>query len=181
MRRTCALLALLLLLSGCGAARRGEAFAHWRTGLASAEEICFDAEITARWEDAEAVFSVQVEHRGGETAATVTAPEEIEGVTFRRSAKGGALEFDGLILDLDAGHTRPVAPCEGPALLLSALMEGWPLSFGREGEFGTVSLEAPGGETVTVWSTQDETPVCAEIARGGVKELTLDIEHWEMR
>ena len=181
MRRMCALLALLLVLPGCGASRRNRAFENWRAGLAAAEEIAFDAEITAHWEDGAATFSVRAVRSGGETAASVTAPEEIEGITFRRGEKGGALEFDGLILDLDAGHMKPVAPCEGPALLLAALTDGWLLSLGREGEYDTAVLEAPDGETVTVWITSDGTPVCAEIARGGVKELTLTIEHWEMR
>ena len=181
MKRAGAFLAVVILLTGCGASRRAETFERRRAELAACEAAVFNAEITAHWEDASTTFSVRAVYSGGETAATVTAPEAIAGVTFRRGAKGGTVEFDGLVLDFDAGHTKAVAPCEGPALLITALTDGWPLAFGREGEYDTVSLEAPGGETVTVWTTSDGTPVCAEIAREGVKELTLTIEHWEMR
>ena len=183
MRRMLAVLLAIgiLPLTGCTAARDRNAFERWRAALAEAEEIRFDAAITARWPNSAAQFEVQVVRRDGQTAATVTAPGPIAGVTFRRSEAGDTLEFDGLILDMDAGQGKTVAPCEGPGLLLAAIRDGWPLSYGREGEYSTTELEAPDGTTVTLRRTADGTPVNAEIARGGVTEITLTIDHWVVK
>ena len=183
MKRTgvCLLIVFVLLSGGCGAAREEEAFEKWRGQVAAAGEICFDAVITAHWEDAAAEFSVSVRHQNGETVAAVTAPETIAGITFRRGEKSDRLEFDDLILELDAGHDHPVAPCEAPALLLKAVADGWPQFFGHEGGYDTVAIEALGGETVTLRRDASGVPVYAEIARNGVTELTLSIEHWQMK
>ena len=168
---------MTLLLTGCGAAREQAAFESWRGGLAAAAEITFDAQIRACWQDGASSFAVRVTHRDGETAATVTAPEPIAGIVFRRGAEKGSLEFDGLILDMDAGHEDEAAPCDAPWLLLAAITDGWPTAFGREGAYDTVSLEAPGGDVLTLWRAGDGTPVYAEIARGGVTQLTITIEN----
>ena len=179
-KRRWSILFLLAFLCGCASSREEREFEQWRAGLVAAEEIRFDAELTARWEDAVDSFTVRVVCADGETAATITAPETIAGITFRRGA-ADTLTFDGLILDMDAGHTNAVAPCEGPALLLAAIRDGWPLSFSRAGEGDAVELEAPGGEVVTLFRAPDGTPLSAAIARDGVTELTLRIEHWQTK
>ena len=172
-------LALLPLLAGCGPTRDAREFEAWRARIAAAEKITFDAAITAHWEDAATTFTVRVEHRGGETMAEITAPEPIAGIAFHRSSETDWLVFDDLILDLDAGHINAVAPCEAPARLLAAILDGMPRSFGRDGDGSIVALEGQDGENVTLWRSPDGTPYRAEIERGGVTELTMKIENWD--
>lgn len=173
-------LAALWLLSGCGSVREEKAFEEWRSQLERAAEITFDTKITAHWEDAADTFSVHVTHREGETEATVTEPETIAGITFRRG-EGDWLQFDDLVLELDAGHSNAISPCEAPALLIEAVLEGWPRSYASATGCQVIELEAQGGETVMLTRGSDGTPLRCEILRGGATELTLTIDHWEIK
>ena len=182
MKRTRLLLwfAVCFWIAGCGARQESEGFERWREQIARAEEIDFDAELTAHWEDAESSFRVSVKRCGGVTCAEITAPEELVGISFHSDSQSERMEFDGLILDMDAGHTRPAAPCRGPERLFTAILDGWPLSFAREGDIRAVELEIADGEVVTL-RLSNGTPVSAELARGGAAELTMTIDNWKIQ
>lgn len=175
-----AALAAAWLLSGCGGTnQKAQDFSQWQQEAAGAAEIGFTAEITATWDDGSAAYTAQVERTGGETATTVTAPETIAGVSFRSREGDTALEFDGVILNFTPG-AEIVPPCEAGSILLDAVCRGNLLYSGADGEFTTAAVAAPGGETVTLWRTEEGVPVYAEIARGERTELILSIENWKM-
>ena len=111
MKRTI-LFALMipLLLTGCGARRDTENWKAFAETVETAERISFHAEITAHWEDSSASFGADVARAGGETHITLTAPETVSGITVRAKDGETAVEFDGVILSLDAGRSETLSP-----------------------------------------------------------------------
>ena len=182
-KRECILLSLmiLLLLGGCAAGREKAQFDAWREQVASAGEISFTAEITGTWPDGAVTYGAQVCCAGEETSLTITWPETIAGMKVHMNGRGRSLEYDGLLLSLTGMRENALSPCDAPALLLSALREGRVLTTGEAGEYRLVTLEAPGGETVTLWRTAEDIPVSAEIGRNGAAELTLRLENWQTK
>ena len=114
------LLALSLLLTGCGARRDAENWKAFAETVETAERISFHAEITAHWEDSSASFGADVARAGGETHITLTAPETVSGITVRAKDGETAVEFDGVILSLDAGRSETLSPCGAPQRMLAA-------------------------------------------------------------
>ena len=172
-------LMMTLLLTGCAGKEETRQFEIWRETVAGAEEITFSARITAELEDTAAVYGGRVRATPTQTAVTVTLPETIQGVTFRISGTGRTLEYDGLLLELTP-ERDDLSPAAAPEVLLRAIREGSVLYTGREGERLTAALEAPGGETVTLWRTQEDIPVYAEIGRDNTTELKLQISEWKI-
>ena len=125
MKRTI-LFALMipLLLTGCGARRDTENWKAFAETVETAERISFHAEITAHWEDSSASFGADVARAGGETHITLTAPETVSGITVRAKDGETAVEFDGVILSLDAGRSETLSPCGAPQRMLAALTQG---------------------------------------------------------
>ena len=115
MKRT-VLFALMipLLLTGCGARRNAERWKSFAEAVEAAEHIAFHAEITALWEDAAASFAADVERTKDETVITLTAPETVSGITVRAKDGAASVEFDGVILSLDAGRSERLSPCGAP-------------------------------------------------------------------
>ena len=180
MKRT-ALFALMttLLLAGCGgAARETEAVESWRDAVRGAERVTFSAVITARTETESLRYEADGSIENGETAVTVTAPENIAGVVFRASPEGGALEYDGAALYLGP-DTAAAAPCAALPLLREAAEEGRLLRVRREGDCLAAELETSETVTVTVWlSPETLTPTGAEIAENGYTAITVEIKNW---
>ena len=169
-----------LFLTGCGPGRDRQEFENRRQQLCSAEEIACDARITAAAEKETVTFQVHLTCRDGEMAAVVTDPETIRDVSFRKTGTDETLEYDGLILAFSPA-VDAAAPCAGGFTLLEALREGWLSSLGRAGENIAAELITPAGDTVSVWFTEEYEPVYAEIRRGESTELTLNVEHWEIK
>ena len=183
MKRTILLaLTITLLLPGCaGAKQTPQDFTRWQQTLSAASEICFSARITGQWSQGTASFSADVVRTGEDTAVTVTAPETIAGISFHSAGGSGTLEYDGVILELAPGVTDTLSPCAAAGILLEALTRGNLIYAGAEQEYLTASIAAPGGETVTVWRTEGDVPVYAEIGNGETTELTLSLEGWEIK
>mgnify|MGYP006903491892 CR=1 FL=1 len=175
MKRTI-LFALMipLLLTGCGARRDAENWKSFAEAVETAERIAFHAEITAHWEDSSASFGADVAREGGETCITLTAPETVSGITVR--AKGGetAVEFDGVILSLDAGRSETLSPCGAPQRMLTALTQG-AMEYSAA---SSASFAGPDGESITLWRDETGALTGAELARDGRKILTLEITEW---
>lgn len=125
MKRTI-LFALMipLLLTGCGARRDAENWKAFAETVGTAERISFHAEITAHWEESSASFGADVARAGGETHITLTAPETVSGITVHTKDGETAVEFDGVILSLDAGRSETLSPCGAPQRMLAALTQG---------------------------------------------------------
>ena len=174
-------LMILLLLPGCAGERDKTLFENWQRRAQSAAETSFSARITATWDDGAVTYAADVVRRGEETSVTVTAPETIAGITFRTAGQGTTMEYDGLLLSLTGGREDVLSPCAAPGIFLDALCEGSLLTTGQADEYMTAAIIAPGGETVTVWRTAEDVPVCAEISRDGSTALVLQLADWQIK
>ena len=177
MKRT-VLFALMipLLLTGCGARRNAERWKSFAEAVEAAEHIAFHAEITALWEDAAASFAADVERTKDETAITLTAPETVSGITVRAKDGKTAVEFDGVILSLDAGRSETLSPCGAPQRMLAALTQGT-MEYCAS---SSAAFTGPDGESATLWRDETGALTGAEITRDGRKILTLEITDWVM-
>ena len=177
MKRTI-LFALMipLLLTGCGARRDAENWKAFAEAVETAERISFHAEITAHWEGTSALFGADIARKGGETRITLTAPETVSGISVHAKDGETTVEFDGVILSLDAGQSETLSPCGAPQRMLAALTQG-AMEYCAA---SSASFTAPDGESVTLWRDETGALTGAEIARDGRKVLTLEITDWTM-
>ena len=177
MKRTI-LFALMipLLLTGCGARRDAENWKAFAETVETAERISFHAEITAHWEDSSASFGADVARAGGETHITLTAPETVSGIVVRAKDGETAVEFDGVILSLDAGRSETLSPCGAPQRMLAALTQGT-MEYCAS---SSAAFAGPDGESATLWRDETGALTGAEITRDGRKILTLEITDWVM-
>lgn len=175
MKRTI-LFALMipLLLTGCGARRDAESWKSFAGAVEAAERISFHAEITAHWEDTSAAFGADVVRGSGETLITLTAPETVSGIAVRAKDGEAAVEFEGVILALDAGRSERLSPCGAPQRMLAALTQGTPESCSAR----SASFVGADEECVTLFRDETGALTGAEIARDGQKVLTLEITEW---
>ena len=177
MKRTI-LFALMipLLLTGCGARRDAENWKAFAGAVESSERISFHAEITAHWEESSVSFGADIAREGGETRITLTAPETVSGISVHAKDGETTVEFDGVILSLDAGQSETLSPCGAPQRMLAALTQG-AMEYCAA---SSASFTAPDGESVTLWRDETGALTGAEIARNGQKVLTLEITAWTM-
>ncbi len=177
MKRTI-LFALMipLLLTGCGARRDAENWKAFAEAVETAERISFHAEITAHWEDTSASFGADIARESGETRITLTAPETVSGISVHAKDGETTVEFDGVILSLDAGRSKTLSPCGAPQRMLAALTQG-AMEYCAS---SSAAFTAPDGESVTLWRDEAGVLTGAEIARNGQKVLTLEITDWTM-
>ena len=175
MKRT-VLFALMipLLLTGCGARRNTEQWLGFARRVEQAGRISFHAEITAQWDTVSAVFGADVVRESGETIITLTAPETVSGITVRAKGTEASVEFDGVILSLDAGRSETLSPCGAPQRMLAALTGGV-LEYAS---VDSASFSGADGESVTL--RRDDTGALsgAEFVRDGRTVLTLEITEW---
>ena len=178
MKRTI-LFALMipLLLTGCGAQRDAENWKAFAEAVETAERVSFHAEITALWEDTSVSFGADIAREGGETHIALTAPETVSGISVRVKDGETTVEFDGVILSLDAGRGETLSPCGAPQRMLAALTQG-AMEYCAA---ASAAFTGPDGESVTLWRDETGTLTGAEIARDGRKILTLEITDWTIK
>ena len=116
MRKSCVMCVLMisLLLSACGAGGNGEPqelALTIRGEYLSAQGCAAELDITADYGQRVYTYAVKVTVAGDEGVLTVTAPEEVAGITVHMDPEQGRLEYDGAMLEtgpLDQGGLTPV-------------------------------------------------------------------------
>lgn len=161
------LLLAALLLTGCGRAKKAEALQEHYAAVRSAE---LTADVVCHLAGGSRTFTLDCAYdRDGNSAVTVTAPEELAGITASVSGEDLTLTYGDL--SLSAGMLTDLCPANCLPWLLKAASSGYVLEEGREvlGETGCLRLAldttAPSGDKVVIaaWF-DDETldPVYAE-------------------
>ena len=177
-----ALLCLTLLLTGCGG-RKGaeEALRRYYENVTSAE---LAAEVTCYLPDEARQFSLNCTYTAdGNSTVTVTAPEELAGLTA--SVSDDALTLTYGDMTLPAGRLTELGPANCLTWLLRAAVTGYVLETGRETLEGTDCLRlgydttTPGGEKLlcTVWFNADTYAPCyGEFTMDGELILSVRIQ-----
>ena len=171
------MMALCLLLMGCGAGEESTAEAlrqpyREMTGCAMTAEVRLSGE-----DGTVGDFTLRCEYAPeGVTTVEVLAPETAAGVIAEIDGEDLTLRYRDLVLGAGTVSSEKLSPMECLPELMAALREGWLLSESREtvGEEPCLRLEldrtgAEGGKIVSTLYLRDGdgTPVYGEIAVEG--------------
>ena len=185
MRKTAALVLVLLLLSGCSNAKSYINRAlELRTRLYQSEGCSFTAGITADYGDQ--VYQFTLSCRGdsqGNLAFTVAEPETIAGITGHISQKGGKLTFDDAALDFPLMADGLLTPVSAPWLLLKTLRGGYLTSAGMEGDLLRLAVDDSYEEDalhLDIWLDGEDCPVQADIYYDERRILSLTIKDFRI-
>ena len=181
MRRTIfALMMTLLLLCGCSGEQDEEIYERWRQ-TAAASTISFDGEITALAGTAQTVYSVHADRWGEETLLTITAPDNIAGISLRCRAGEAELCYDGLVLSLFTAASDPFDPCGVIPALLEALSSSRLRCIWREGEYLAVELPLEEERSIRLFFQRENmTPFYMEATENGQCVVFCNIKNWTM-
>ncbi len=180
VRRLLAPMTALLLLAACGG--RGEEAEDRTTALRGAYlemgACSGGAEVTADYGRRVYTYALDFTwQREGETVLTLTAPENIAGVTARIAKGETALEFDGVAVETGPVDSAGLSPMDAIPALLTYAREGYVAECCLEDWEGEERLrltcrdpeKAPGeGIEADLWFTPDTFALLrGEISEGG--------------
>ena len=196
-KAVCALMTILCLaLSGCGGVGEG----------AGAEQLALDirreylemtgctAQVEVMADYGIRIFEYTLDvtfQRQGETVLTVTAPQEIAGVTARMAEGTSTLEYDGVQVETGPLTGEGLSPMECVPLLLHYTGEGFIAQCGREPLGGAEALrvicrepEAAAGEGLecSLWFQPDShTLLQGELSQDGYTVLRCVFSNFQMQ
>jgi len=176
----------LLLLSSCaGTAGDGaeKAALNMKTEFNGAAKIEIVADIKADYGDR--VYEFKLKYTGGGDGGeiTITAPEEIAGLTAAVSLQGGVtLKYDGAELDTGAVTTDGMSPAEALPVLIDQWRTGFVTScdFEKLGKTDTLAVASDISNTTrqrTWFDSGTLLPVTSEISDGGSAVIFCQFEN----
>lgn len=180
MKRLCLplLLAVCLLLSGCGSQAAQKQYEQFSKELAEKNELSFTAELRAEYEDKSVDFTLSYEKDGEGCTVTVLKPETIRGVTARIAAGGTAVEYDGIMLDTGRLDDYGLSPMTALPILVEAMISAHADSFWDDGGLDAVKL-IPNDNLSAVVRFDNGIPVSAELISDGRVTVICEIEDWK--
>ena len=174
-------LMMLLLLTGCGEAPAERRVEERRDAFAAAE-LGFTAAVTVTQDDE--VFRCTLECVSAPEAltVTVTAPENVAGVTAQIRDGETAVEYEGVRLSVGAAGETGLHPISAVARLCEALRRGHVIRAWAEGDETAAEIFIDGETGLTVWfSGGTLTPCGAEFARGGAVAVRCELTNFQIR
>lgn len=180
MKRLCPfLLALCLLLGGCGASKAGEEYQSFAGDLSARSDLAFTAELRAEYEDKTLSYTLSYREDAEGCTVTVLAPETIKGVKAHLRAGGSQLEYDTVVLDTGALDRYGLSPLSALPTLVDTLRCGHLDSAWEEDGQTVWQLIADDNLSVQVWLEGESlTPVHAELISDGRVTVFCDISDW---
>ena len=190
------MIALCLLLPGCGPAGESggaEQLALDIRGEYLAMERC-SAQLEVVADYGQRVYEYTMDltcDTDGETVLTVTAPENIAGVTARIQAGETALEYDGARIETGPLNEAGLSPVDAVPALMDYLRQGYIAECGMEGgetEGRLLRLvcrepEGTAGEGLegSLWlDPSTHALVRGELAQDGFTVIQCEFTHFEM-
>lgn len=185
MKRIGIVLLVCMLLAGCsGTPRELETGMELRSRLLKAENVSFDADISADYGDKLHLFSMACSaDPEGNLSFTVTAPETISGITGRISMGSGKLTFDDTALHFDLLTDDQLSPVSAPWILMKTLRSGYLRAAGREEEHIRLTIDDSYEEDalqLDIWLDEKNLPDKAEILYDGKNILSLHVKNFEI-
>ena len=178
-----ALLAVLLLLSGCGGTSHDlDRPMALRSRMLQSQGCRFETEITADYGDSVHIFSMTCQtNTQGDLDFAVTEPQTISGITGTIAREEGSLTFTGTALQFDTLVDDQITPVSAPWILTTAMRGGYLTSAGMEDGLLRVGIDdAYCGEElhVDVWLSEEDLPVKADILYGGRRIVSLNVRNF---
>ena len=174
------ILALMLLLTGCGPGEDGmERAMDLRSRVLEAEECSFRAKITADYGSTLQQFTLDCKGDSqGDLRFTVAEPETIAGITGKISGDGGKLVFDDTVLAFGLLTDRQLSPAAAPWIFFRTLREGQLLTASEEGPLLHIRADDSYEEDALrgdFWLDESGQPVRAEFLYRNRRVLCLEI------
>lgn len=175
------ILVCVLLLTGC--ARSAEAaFAEFMAKAAQSGEISFTADLQAEFPKKTVGLTLGYTQKDGEAVVEVIKPKLIAGIRARVSEDGAALEYDGAVLDLGKlSEDGKISPLNAVSMLVKAIRSGQLELVWTENELLAARLIPADDTVITLWLTEELTPVSAELGYHGKTLVTMEISDWMMK
>lgn len=175
----------LLVLTGCsGSTKEIDTGMELRSKILQANEISFDADITADYGDKAYEFSMNCKAAGnGDMDFTVSAPETIAGITGCISEDGGKLTFDDTALHIELLTDDQLSPISAPWIFLKTLRSGYLTSAGMDGELLRLTIDDSYEEDalqLDIWLNDQNLPDRAEILYDGRNILSLSVMNFKI-
>ena len=195
MRRSTVICVLMisLFLSACagkGATGAMEQVLSIRGEYTQADGCTAKAAVVADYGQRVYHYTVDVTVSGGETVLTVTAPEELAGITARISGTGGQLEYDGAVFETGPLSADGLTPLSAVAYLLECARSGFVDSCTAEvlGERETLrvlfrdpAVPAGQGQEATLWfDTATHALAQGEVSVDGRRVLLCQLEQFSL-
>ena len=173
------LLAVCLILSGCGTSDVKAAYKNFSEELSAQDGLSFTASLRAEYEHKTARFTLSYTEDAERGTVTVVKPELIAGVSAHVEHGGTSLEYDGVMLDTGDLDEFGLSPMSSLPMLVQALREGYLDSFWAEDGKSVYQLVPNDNLVCTVWfEPETMTPVRAELISGGRVKVFVDISDW---
>ena len=177
------MIALCLLLAGCGGAEETKA-ANVRDRYHDMAGCSMTAVVSCAQEDQRWEATLQCEYiPGGESTVEVLEPETITGVKAKLSDTDWSLEYEGDVLNIGILSDEEISPAACLPRLMNALRDGWLLEENQESWEEVPCLRITvdqsgiqdGKILSTLWLRQDDgTPLRGEISVDGEIILTAE-------
>ncbi len=185
MGRFGALLAVLVLLSGCsGSTRELERGMSLRTRLLQGTSCTMETEITADYGDKVHNFGIRSQSDPkGDLTFTVTQPETVSGITGKIGEEGGKLTFDDTALHFELLTDDQITPISAPWILLKTLRGGNLTSACQEDDLLHLTMEDSFEDdalVLDIWLNAKDEPVRSEILYDGRRILSLHVTSFEI-
>lgn len=183
MKRLAAVIFLMLLLCGCTKNdEQMDRVLALRAKLLQSKGCSFDAVITADYGDAIHRFTLACQSdEKGTLTFTVSAPENIAGITGRVDGEGGKLTFDDQLLAFPLLADGQVSPVSGPWIFVKTLRSGYITACGGDGDFLLTTIDdsfADDALQLDIWLTGEDVPVRAEILWRNRRFLSLEVKNF---
>lgn len=195
MRRSVVICVLMisLLLSACGGKGTTEPMEQVlaiRGEYIQAAGCAAKAAVTADYGQRVYDYTVDVTVSADETVLTVTAPEELAGITARMTGAEGQLEYDGTVFETGPLSTDGLTPLSAVAYLLACARLGFVDSCTAEtlGEQETLcvlcrdpAVPAGQGQEATLWfDAASHALVQGEVSVDGYRVLLCRFEQFSL-
>lgn len=186
-------LMMTFLLSACGGVGGNgpqEQALELRAAYLAADGCTAKLDVTADYGQRVYTYTVDVRVTGGESVLTVTAPEELAGITARLTDGESQLEYDGAVLETGPLSKDGLTPLSAVPTLLYSARSGFIDNCTQErlGERDTLRIlcrdpERPAGQGLetTLWfDTASRALVRGEIALDGYRVILCEFEKFEL-
>ena len=184
MKKAVALLAAVMLFTGCSAETELEQALSFRSELLAGKGCSFTAQVTADYGDEFQEFTMDCrgDERGGITF-TVTSPETIAGISGTASEAGGALTFEDTALQFPLMAEDTLSPVSAPWVVLKTLRSGYIVSACMEDRLLHLSIDDSFEDDalrLDIWLDENRNPVRGEILHDGLRILTVRIGNFQI-
>lgn len=187
-------LMMTLLLTACGSGRGEDGPQQQalttRTAYLEADGCTGKLDVIADYGQRVYTYCVDVTVAGGESVLTVTAPEELSGVTARLTDGQSQLEYDGAVLETGPLSDDGLTPLSAVPALLECARTGFIDSCGmqRLGERDTLCVqcrdpEVPAGQgrEITLWfDLASHALVQGEITVDGYRVILCEFKEFSL-